>query len=44
MEDKRKRVLSGILIAFILIGIAIFIILAAGTFWYHFPEPAVVSL
>lgn len=44
MENKRKRVLSGILIAFILVGVAIFIILAAGTFWCQIPEPAVVSL
>lgn len=44
MEDKRKRVLLGILAVFILVGAAIFIVLAAGTFWYHFPEPVEISL
>lgn len=44
MEDRRKKVLSGILIVFILTGLAVFIILAAGTFWCHFPDPAAVSL
>ncbi|MDD5680167.1 MAG: hypothetical protein PHI59_02880 [Candidatus Omnitrophica bacterium] len=40
MKDKRKQILSNILIAFILAGIAIFIVLAAGVFYFHFPDPA----
>lgn len=44
MENRRKRVLSSILIVFILAGIVIFIVLAVGIFYYHFAEPASLGI